>query len=813
MPLSPSPSRAALAKLGFLGVLLALLTAAAVGVDWWRGLPPDATASYVGGDTCISCHQQQATDWHGSHHDLAMDVASEDTVLGDFNNATLEHYGITSRMFRDGEKFMVSTEGPDGAIGDFEVKYVFGVDPLQQYMVELDPPGGDGQGLGRVQVLRISWDTRRRKWFYLSPPDVDEKLAPDDPLHWTGVAQNWNHMCAECHSTNLVKGYDFPTRTYHTTFTDIDVNCEACHGPGSLHVTLANRRSLFWDRKLGYGLVAMKGAPPEVQIQACTPCHSRRSVLKQGYTCGANYYDYYENSLLTPTTYYPDGQILDEVYVFGSFLQSKMHAKGIRCTDCHEPHSTKVKHQDNQLCTSCHQHDPAKYDTPAHHHHPLGSTGTLCIDCHMLPMPYMDIDLRRDHSFQVPHPDVSTDLDTPNACVACHLQDSTLAAEQRGPLEYYADWLTAARNGNELVAAELDRLNRWAAEQISAWYGTAARDDRPAFARTLQRGWEGDGSVVPELAALATNRQAAGIVRATALATLAEFPASPLALQAARQSLGNDDPQVRAAAIGVYENVPPPQRLVDVGPLLEDPIRHVRMQAALALVEANKSTFSRQRMDAMKAALEDYRQAQRQNADLAGSHIALGLLAERQADFRRAEQCYRDAMRVQPLVAGPRSNLANLLSEHLDRPEEAAQLWREELEFVGRDARLAPRNHALQYRLGLNYYLNGQLEEAEEALREAADSATGQRPLRADAGPALPEAGAVGGGHHTGGTPAAIGARSPGPPPIVAATRSQPCSDPLRSAGLLASGGPQALELSVRRQSAAPLSPPPPTAH
>ncbi len=719
MPSNLLSPRAALIKFGMLGCILILLTAVTIGLDWWRALPIDAAATYVGGSACIDCHQQQAMDWHGSDHDLAMDLATDGTVLGDFNGATLEHYGITSRMFRDGDKFMVSTEGPAGTMDDFQVKYVFGVDPLQQYMVELDPPGGDGQGIGRVQVLRISWDTRRKKWFYLSPPDVDEKLSPEDPLHWTGVAQNWNHMCADCHSTNVVKGYDFKSQRYHTTFSDIDVSCEACHGPGSLHVQLANRRSLFWDRRHGYGLVRMKQEPAGVQIQACAPCHSRRNLLKAGYTCGANYYDYYDNSLLTPTTYYPDGQILDEVYVFGSFLQSKMHAKGIRCTDCHQPHSAKVKHEDNQLCTSCHQHDPAKYDTPAHHHHPPGSTGALCIDCHMLPMPYMDIDLRRDHSFQIPRPDRSVELQTPNACVACHLDDSVLPADQRQSLHYYADWLTAARNGDEQIAAELARLNRWAAEATATWYGNEPREDRPDFARTLQRGWDGDPAVVPELIALATNRKASGIVRATAFATLAEYPASTAAVRAAEQGIRDNDPQVRAAAIGVYDALPPPQRILDVGPLLEDPIRYVRLQAALALVEANKSTFTRERMQAMKTALDDYRQSQRQNADLAGAHIALALLAERQGDYRQAEQCYRDAMRVQPLVTGPRSNLANLLAERLNRPQEAAELWREELEFMRRDAELAPGNPLVQYRLGLNYYLNGRLEEAREALQSA----------------------------------------------------------------------------------------------
>src|SRR3954471_16482789 len=237
-----------------------LLIAAGFAADYWYGLPDDAQATYVGRQSCIQCHQGQAKRWEHSHHDLAMDLATSETVLADFQDQKLEHHGQTSKMFRRGGKYFVHTDGPDGKLADFEVKYVFGVTPLQQYMVEFDRPADMPESeISRVQVLRETWDTNKKKWFYQNPPDVQEKLDPDDELHWTGITQRWNTSCADCHSTNLQKNFDLDSGTYHTTFSEIDVSCETCHGPGSLHLQLAKSPSLFWDRKRGYALATLKG--------------------------------------------------------------------------------------------------------------------------------------------------------------------------------------------------------------------------------------------------------------------------------------------------------------------------------------------------------------------------------------------------------------------------------------------------------------------------------------------------------------------------------------------------------------------------
>ena len=498
-----------------------------LGWDWWSTIPPSVSANYVGSQRCTTCHAAETRAWQGSHHDRAMDHATPATVLGDFDDAELSHHGETSRMFRRDDKFFVATEGPDGQPHEYEVKFVFGVDPLQQYLTELAPPADGHEGVGQLQCLRISWDVERRQWFYLDPPDVDEKLETDDPLHWTGYGQNWNHMCAYCHSTNLRKGFDLPTNQYATTFSDIDVACEACHGPGSVHIALAESRSLFWDRVRGKGLTSLKNANAEEQIQVCAPCHSRREPVYPGFQPGDAYHDYFVNSLLEPATYYPDGQILDEVYVYGSYTQSKMYAQGVRCTDCHQPHSLKLKQEGNALCTSCHQHTPAKYDAPAHHHHSVGSRGAACVECHMPATAYMDIDLRRDHKMQIPDPTLSRSLGTPNACAMCHVDVQRVPEEKRQALNGYADWLTAARNGDQDVAAELDRVNAWAEEQLTAWRAGGDQPPRAMrFAEVLSRAWQGppDAATLRDLAKLSRDRRLPPIIRASAVAAFGRFP-------------------------------------------------------------------------------------------------------------------------------------------------------------------------------------------------------------------------------------------------------------------------------------------------
>ena len=664
-----------------LGVML-LGTAAIVGADWFSALPATATASYVGRDSCAQCHAAQVDQWHGSHHDRAMELPTEASVLGDFDDSSFTRFGVTTRFFRRDGKYFVNTEGPDGELQDFEIKYTFGVEPLQQYMVEFPD--------GRVQVLRVSWDTVKNEWFYVTPPDVlDERILPGDPLHWTGIGQNWNTMCAECHSTNLQKNYDLASNTYKTTYSEIDVSCETCHGPGSLHVQLAESNSLFWDRHRGYGLtVGLKESAAE-ELESCAPCHSRRSQIHANYHAGNKFLDHFDPALLREGLYHADGQILDEVYVYGSFLQSKMHAKGVRCTDCHNPHSLKLKFEGNRLCAQCHQ--PGKYDSPTHHHH-TDPAATQCVNCHMMEQHYMVVDRRRDHSFRIPRPDLSEQIGTPNACNSCHTKPEESAA--------------------------------WAAQAVREWYGDERPDDverkGPHYGVAIEAGRRAAPEGVDLLKQLLRRRETPDIVRATAVELLANYP-SVDANRVTREHIDDSNAMVRTAGLRSLSLEWLAKFPQQVALQLEDSIRLVRMAAARRLAGETSRLLEPQYRDALDRAIIEYREAQEVMAERAAAQLNLAALSQAQGNARATQQSLRTAIRLEPYLSGVRDKLAQLLEQTGGDPDDVRRLREEEAELLARDCQLLPESAPLRYRRGMLLYLLGEYDEARESLEKACE--------------------------------------------------------------------------------------------
>lgn len=700
-----------LVRLGFLFLVLAGLAAALVAADWWIALPEDASAEYVGREACARCHPKETDLWSGSDHDRAMDLATAKTVLGDFNQQTLTHFGVTSTMFRRGDRFFITTDDRRGRMTTFPIKYTLGVRPLQQYLVEFPD--------GRVQCLPIAWDTQRRRWFHLYP---NEPIPPDDPLHWTRPLQNWNYMCAECHTTNLQKNYRLGSDTYQTTWSEMDVSCEACHGPGSLHVKLADAWSLFWDRRHGYGLARLKDMDSRVEIESCAPCHARRRIVAPNYRPGNRLLDHYMIELLDSDLYYADGQIRDEDYEYGSFVQSRMYHKNVRCSNCHDPHTARikledphaprVKYIDNRLCGQCHL--PTKYDTPKHHFHPkVTEPGSHCVDCHMPETTYMVVDPRRDHSLRIPRPELTVALGIPNACNGCH-HDA-------------AKGETAA----------------WALAMVEKWYGKAKGP--PHFAYALAAGRQGKPEAQRELAALVRRKETAAIVRASAIALLGRYESSE-ALDAAALGLEDRDELVRVAAVRSLHFLPLPDRYRLVGPMLLDPVRAVRTEAARLLAAAPRRLYSAQYAAAFDAALAEYMAAQRAVDDQPAAHLNMAVVLADLGQLKEAEAEYHRALRIDPAFVPARINLA-MLCDQQGRKDEAERQFREVIrlepglgeayyslgllvaeddkrlaeaaEWLSKAAERLPQNARVHYNLGLALQRLGRPQAAEEALLSA----------------------------------------------------------------------------------------------
>ncbi len=544
----------------------------------------DDAATFVGREACRPCHEVAFNSWVGSDHDLAMAPADDSSVLGDFDDAAFTSKGITTRFFRRGDGFFVTTQGPDGETADFEITHTFGHDPLQQYLVPF--PGG------RLQCLTIAWDSVRGEWFDLYP---DDEIPPDDWLHWTRAAQNWNGMCAECHSTNLRKGFDASTNTYDTTWSEIDVSCEACHGPGSLHVKWAGVQPMARPAIDDYGLVVPTGdISSRDQVELCAPCHSRRSELGDYDHSSVALLQSHLPSVLEEGLYHADGQILDEVYVWGSFTQSKMYANDIRCSDCHDVHSLELKFERNDLCLQCHRADA--YDTREHHFHKKifegkDSDGALCVKCHMPEQPYMVIDQRADHSLRVPRPDLSQSLGTPNACSQGGCHDDK-------PLE-------------------------WSVDAFTRWYGEAKK---PHYGPILAAGREGRLEALAPLIRLAGDELYPAIVRATALSLLGRYPGEE-STRAFAVALADPEPLVRHTAAISFVAATPEDLVGLVAPLLFDPVKAVRMQAAVQLADAPEQLLKPYQREALRETLAEYRQAMEYSLDFAFAGHNLGNLS------------------------------------------------------------------------------------------------------------------------------------------------------------------------------------------
>ena len=333
----------------------------------------EAQPAYVGSAACTDCHDDAAESWRGSHHDLAWTEPSQQTIVADFDGTEFVQDDLRATFRKDGGAYLATVTETDGETTDYTVHSVVGIEPLQQYLFETEA--------GRLQSFDIVWDTEREEWFHLYP---DQDLPPEDGLHWTGPYKNWNARCAECHATGFVKDYDPATDTYASAEAEIGVGCEACHGPGEAHLEWAAGKEIAESGVAldAYGFTASFDSA-EATVQQCATCHSRREAYEDGNPLpGTPYHDAYNLSLLRPGLYHADGQILDEVYVYGSFLQSKMYARGVGCTDCHDPHTARPVAEGNAVCTQCHNPagnprfptlTPADYDSPSHHFHEPGS--------------------------------------------------------------------------------------------------------------------------------------------------------------------------------------------------------------------------------------------------------------------------------------------------------------------------------------------------------------------------------------------------------------------------------------------------------
>lgn len=670
-------------------------------------------------------------------NDRVRELATQDKITFDF--------AVVFRMTNRDGKYFMETENRDGKPQVFEVKYVLGVRPLQQYLTEFPD--------GRVQCLPLAWDINGKRWFHLYPK---ERILASDPLHWTRPLQNWNRMCAECHTTNMEKNFDMKTNTYKTSFSEIRVGCEACHVRGDIGATVKTGK--------GACIFRTEYTSDSRGLDSCSVCHARkRAISGKPLSRGERFLDRYVPETPDLPLYYPDGQFLEEDFEYGSFLQSRMFHYGVRCNDCHDSHSLELKFEGNTMCARC--HSPAIYDTPSHHFHsgksesgqfplqfplrtktepptdsghvslkthakkphdPGPQDGTRCVDCHMPQAAYMLVDKRRDHSMHKPRPQLTIDLGVPNACNSCHYNES-----KGEDAEWAKQW-----------------IERWYTHRRETTVGFGKNRNTPHFAYAIAGGRATDPASIKDLIAVAQEsdpREVRPITRAAAVALLARF-SQPEANAAIEKALLDPEEHVRLAAVLAMEQQLPAQQLESLLAKLTDPVRAVRVETARILAPIPKSQFSQAQYQQWRKATEEYLEGLTATQDTAEAHINIGIfrhnlireqLAERPPlapeAYRKTTDAvvnsYRTAIVLDELFIPARVNLAMLYDER-------GQFELAEKEFQ-KILDIDPSMGEIHYSLALFLAERGRFAEALPSFAKAAALLPNHARLRYNYGLAL----------------------------------------------------------------------------
>ena len=591
-------------------------------------------SKFVGSETCRECHQEATKKWEGSHHDMAMKIADSTTVLGDFSNTEFTHNGVKTKFYKKADAYYVTTANKEGEYEEYKIVYTYGITPLQQYIVAFPK--------GAYQCLLTAWDAVERKWFHLQK---DVNLEHGEWLNWTGGASNWNTMCADCHSTDLKKNFNRESESYSTTFSEINVSCEACHGPASAHV--AHYKNPIGDEEAPKMYMHTNMDSKEL-VDKCARCHSRRTQITDYFDYNGTFSDHYIPRILEAPIYELDGQIKDEDYVYASFVQSKMYHNGVSCNDCHDVHSLKLKKKGNDLCLNCHL---PKYNTQEHHYHKEGTKPAECISCHMDGKIYMGNDYRRDHSFRIPRPDQSQKYGTPNACVTCHT----------------------------------DKTNEWASRAIVKNYGTERADH---FSDYLLEGSLGNKQALLRL--LESNTYPA-IARATSMSHLINQGATRKEIEIIALKLKDSSAMLRREAIVSIEKTRDVSFKKHILPLLNDPIRSVRMAAASYFItlkiEPKNDVYFRK-------ANQEYLDFLELNSDFASGQLQIAEYYKVKGEFELAIKAYERAIEIDSYYNVARMNLA-LLFYQINEPTKSIDLYAKVI--------------ALEPDFGYSYYMLGLL--------------------------------------------------------------------------------------------------------
>jgi predicted CXXCH cytochrome family protein len=644
------------------------------------------SSDFLGSESCKSCHEDQYASWKKSLHVQMTRPIDEARVLGNFKPGTrFEKYGRSYTMdTRGGRRFVkIGRDTKDQRLRpqptllvqgsrqpsqtaaasetwgsasvkeeEFEVHYTLGARRFQGYLSRLPD--------GRIYVLPLFWHVDTGQWidFKEITPMPEESDAAHD------IRQIWNVNCFNCHATNLAQNFDTATKTYRTSWTEMGIGCEACHGPGREH----SNRMRAWKagethKPAALGVVSPRTASPRQIFDTCGYCHGNKTNYFPGFRAGDRYEDYALPFLISQPIppedpqgdFWPDGRPNrfnrpQAITATGCFLKGK-----VTCTSCHVGHAARNDHalklpleQSNGLCTQCH----SGFDDralSAHTRHKTDSAGSRCVECHMSDVNWRLLTRRRDHTFAPPVPEATARYGVPNACTTCHD----------------------------------DKTPEWAVATMNTWYGDDDRKRREGVMRradAMYRAGSGDRGAISDLAAVLGEPSQGVVVRASAADFIGRLsPDGRLPLDAANALLkatADREPMVRATAIRALGFAGERRAVPAITVRLADPARVVRVTAAAALLALGVVTIDGQGAAALSRAQDEYADSLRAFPDSAENHTSLGWLEMARGRDAGAEAAIRTAIDLNPSDARPRM-LRGVLLARQNKLDEAVREWTE----------------------------------------------------------------------------------------------------------------------------------------
>jgi tetratricopeptide (TPR) repeat protein len=319
----------------------------------------------------------------------------------------------------------------------------------------------------------------------------------------------------------------------------------------------------------------------------------------------------------------------------------------------------------------------------------------------------MGIDYRSDHSIRIPRPDLSLTYGVPNSCKECH-------------------W---------------DKTDQWSTEFCTKWYGIKKRSH---YGTVLAKGRRGETEAQTELIRLANDQLSPAIVRASALSLLRSYP-NKVSFEVFERALMDPDPLVRHTAIHDLARLKPKLSSRKIIPLLYDPVKAVRIQAAMTMTGLPRNHLNSRQRKVFDNALKEYQEAMEHVGDFPQGRFNLGNMHMNLGNQGPAEEHFKAAIQIDRLFYPAKVNLAMLLNgqgrkreaemflrevmkENPDLYDVAYSLglllveqnnYKEAVDFLRNAARGMPDRARVQYNLGLLLQQEGMPEESEIALRRA----------------------------------------------------------------------------------------------